>query len=59
MVLGVALRTGGCGDALFTAQVFPAAVFSPPNLFHLLPLQLLCTFLCITYQIAPVLRDSP
>ena len=37
---------------MFTALVSPTAVFSSPNLFHLLPLQLLCTFLCITYQIA-------
>jgi hypothetical protein len=27
MVLGAARRMGGCGDALFTALVLPAAVF--------------------------------
>ena len=55
MVLGVARRMGGCGDAL----AFPAAVFSP-NLFPLLllPLLLLCTFLYHVSNCAP-LRDSP
>lgn len=32
MVLGAAQRMGGCGDALFTALVLPAAVFSSPNI---------------------------
>jgi hypothetical protein len=31
MVLGAAQPMGGCGDALFTALVLPAAVFSSPR----------------------------
>jgi hypothetical protein len=55
MVLGAARRMGGCGDALFTALVLPAAVFSSPNLFPLLLLPCCCcVHFCITYQIAPL-----
>jgi len=60
---GAARRMGGCGDALFTALVLPAAVFSSPNIFPLLLLRCCCcVHFCITYQIAappPLLRDSP
>lgn len=61
MVLGAAQHMGGCGDALFTALVLPAAVFSLPNLFPLplLPLLLLCTFLYHLSNPPPLLRDSP
>lgn len=55
MVLGAARRMGGCDDALFTALVFPAAVFSSPRSTSLL---CYCSHCCCcvhfcTYQIAP------
>jgi len=48
MVLGEARRMGGCDDALFTGSY---VLLAQPLPLLLLPL---CTFFCITYQIAPL-----
>jgi len=59
MVLGAARRMGGCGDAMFTALVLPAAVFSSPKPSFLCHCCCCCcVHFCITYQIAAPLSSA-
>jgi hypothetical protein len=62
MVLGAARRMGGCGDALFTALVLPAAVFltSPrPTPLSSATVATAAAVYIFVSNCPPLLRDSP